>query len=186
MKFHLIRIAAIGSGVICIAAGSKHKAHQHGVAKVDIAVETKESTTATVEIESPAESIYGFEHQPKSDADKAKVEAANTKLGAEILNMVKFDSTLGCTAKTTKIEHEFEEDDKKSDAHHGKEKKHHGEHSEVHAEFAITCQKPLAGTQVSFDFSSSFSGLKTVKVQALVGGAQSGVTVKKAGASLKL
>jgi hypothetical protein len=186
MKSTLIQIAALSSSLLCIGAGSKHKAHQHGVAKIDIAIESKEATSATIEIESPAESIYGFEHEAKSDADKAKIEAANTKLGSEILNMIKFDAALGCSATTTKIDHEIEKQDKKTDAHKGKEKKHHGEHSEVHAEFAVTCQKPIAGTQLSFDFASSFSGLKTVKVQALVGGAQSGVTVKKAGTTLKL
>ena len=185
MKSTMIKFASISAAVLSIGAGSKHKAHQHGVAELDIAVETKESTIVNLELESPAEAIYGFEHRPKTDADKAKIEAANAKLGTEILNMVKFDSSLGCTAQAPKIEHEFDEDDKAS-ADKTKKHKHHGEHSEVHAEFTVTCQKPVAGSSISFDFTSSFPGLKSVKVQAVVGGTQSGVTVKKAGTSLKI
>jgi hypothetical protein len=134
-----------------------------------------------MEFESPAEAIYGFEHAPKSDADKAAVDAANAKLRAEFGKMVVFDAALGCSVEVEKIEHDVE----KSDHHHHKGKKGHGTHSDIEVDAKVTCQKPLAGTTVNFAFASVFPGLKTVKVQALSAGAQTGSTVKGTG-SIKL
>ncbi len=43
-------------------AGSKHKAHEHGAAKVDIAVESKDSVTAVIDLDSPAGQRHGVRH----------------------------------------------------------------------------------------------------------------------------
>jgi hypothetical protein len=54
----------------------QHGAHVHGSAKLDIAVEDR---TATIEIESPAESIIGFEHKARTDADQQDQEHSEVR-----------------------------------------------------------------------------------------------------------
>ena len=44
---------------IALAAGKGHAAHEHGVAIVNI---VGEGNSATIQLESPSDSIYGFEH----------------------------------------------------------------------------------------------------------------------------
>lgn len=67
-------------------------AHVHGVVKLDVAVE---ATRVLVEIDSPLDNFLGFERAPRTDAERAKVEAAVKKLrdGAALFGI---DSKAGC------------------------------------------------------------------------------------------
>ncbi len=54
-----------------------HDAHEHGVAHLNVAVEDAD---LYLEFISPAANIVGFEHSPRTDAQKATVKAAVDKL----------------------------------------------------------------------------------------------------------
>jgi hypothetical protein len=58
-----------------LAAG----AHSHGVAKLDVAVD---GPTLTLRLESPLDSLVGFERAPRNDAERAQVRAMAQALRA--------------------------------------------------------------------------------------------------------
>ena len=132
---------------------------------LNLAVENAEAISAVIEFESPADSIYGFEHEAKSQKDKDALAAGIKKLEDSIGSMIKFDAKLNCKITTTKMEPAFRDAGEK--------------HSEVRAQFAATCTAPLAGTKVTFGFTSIFPGISRLEVQALSGSKQSSAIVKK-------
>jgi hypothetical protein len=138
-----------------------HKAHEHGHAKLAIAFETTTGTPkGVVELESPSESIIGFEYAAKTPADKAKQEKALATLKARFAEMVVLPA--GCTMTPAKVEVHVE-----------------GQHSEVHAEFNAKCAGPIAGKSISFGFSKVFPKIDEVEVQLIAGSQQAELEVKK-------
>ncbi len=192
-RFKFFQILAIGLflGVGLPGEAATPGAHVHGEGEINIAVE---GTRAKVELRAPSESIYGFEHEAKTAAEKKKRAAAMEILETRMHQMVVFDPGLGCKFSKAKVVEKKEE-------HHGKEKQHtqkrdkHGhshdhkhsaEHREVHAEYDVNCQKPLAGSVVRFAVTKSFPNLEKVRVQGLSEKKQSGVEIVKDRGSLQL
>jgi len=68
-------VAGITANQTAIAAG----AHSHGVAKLDVAVD---GATITLRLESPLESLVGFERAPRNDAERGQVIAMAKALRA--------------------------------------------------------------------------------------------------------
>ncbi|MFN9891945.1 MAG: DUF2796 domain-containing protein, partial [Acidobacteriota bacterium] len=137
------RLALTGLLVLFAAAqlGSQqrgHKAHEHGHAKLNIAFETTTGApVGAIELESPADSILGFEHAAKTPADKARQEKALATLKARFGEMVILPA--GCKMTPAKVEVHVE-----------------GQHAEVHAEFNAKCAGPIAGKTISFGFAKVF------------------------------
>lgn len=164
-----------------LAAGKGHKAHEHGTASVNI---VGEANTVTIQLESPSEAIYGFEHEAKKPADIKKRDEAVEKLKANADKMFILDASLACkmteaTVNPFVTEAEAAKEDKKH-----KHKK--GTHSEVHATFKFECGKPVAGSEVKFATKAHFKSLRKLKVQTLSGETQSGSTIVNDSGSAKL
>jgi len=60
-------------------AQQQQHAHVHGQMKLDVAID---GPTVVIDMESPLDNIVGFERAPKTDAEKATVEAAVAQLRA--------------------------------------------------------------------------------------------------------
>jgi hypothetical protein len=138
----------------------QHGAHVHGTAKLNIAVEER---TATVEFESPAESIIGFEHKAKTAADQQKQTQALDLFKTKIDSMVIFEPALGCRLSPTNLD-VIQQDQ---------------EHSEVHGVFAVSCDRPLAGSKIRFGFTKAFPALQSVNVQVVAATQQIGATIQQ-------
>jgi hypothetical protein len=160
-----------GAGILALSiqmvdagtAGRKrhqHGAHVHGSAKLNIAAEGR---TATVEFESPAESIVGFEHKAKTAADQQKQAKALDLLKDRIGSMIIFEPALGCRWSPTTVDV----------VQQGQE------HSEVHGAFSVTCDGPLAGSKVRFAFAKTFPAIRTVAVQVVAATQQVGATIQQ-------
>ena len=156
------------------ASKGKHKthgAHEHGSAKLTLVVE---GNKLTAQLDVPSKSIYGFEYEPKSEKDKKKREAGGEKLKSNFEQMLVLDKSLECKFQNTKLDLHATEGGKAHDDHKSGKK---GDHSETRAEFVATCQKPLAGTKVSFAFGKVFPGIKEIKVQVISDSKQSGADI---------
>ena len=69
------------------------KAHEHGVAKLDIALA---GSGIVVLLDTPLDSIVGFERAPRSDAEKTRVVAAEARL-RDATQLFQLDTSAGCT-----------------------------------------------------------------------------------------
>src|SRR5882724_5393572 len=86
----------------CTSTWAQHspKAHDHGAAQLNIAVDGK---TAVIEFESPAQSIIGFEHAAKTPGEKKKQEAAFDVFRKQFGALVVLDPKLGCAFAVRKL-----------------------------------------------------------------------------------
>lgn len=83
----------------CIApAYAAGQAHQHGVAKLDVAVEAKQ---LTLQLESPLDNLLGFERAPRNAAERQAADAVVAQLKAAD-QLFKIDPAAGC--KLDKVE----------------------------------------------------------------------------------
>lgn len=171
-------------------------AHEHGHAKLNIAFETTTGKPAgTIELETPADSVIGFEYEAKSAADKAKRDAALTKLKAKFGEMVVLPA--GCAVTPVKVEVHAEEHDhdakpaakaaaKSAAKNAAKPAAHKEEHSEVHAEFSVKCAGPIRGKEIRFGFAKHFPKIEELDVQLLADSQQSSLEVKNDRGVLKI
>ncbi len=168
MRFAVVLVVA---GMAIFGQTRSRKAHEHGSAKVSIAFETATGAPkGMIAFEAPAESVVGFEYEAKSVADKTKVAAALRMLAARFGEMVILPAVSACkvTNKSAKVEALKEQ------------------HSEVHAEFAVACAKPLAGLEIRFGFMKVFPKIHDVEVALLAGEQQSKADVENDKGVLKI
>ncbi|MBM3382740.1 MAG: DUF2796 domain-containing protein [Betaproteobacteria bacterium] len=158
-------------------AGKGHGAHEHGVAAVNV---VGEGNAVTVQLQAPSDSIYGFEHEAKKDADIKKRDAAIEKLKSHADKIFVLDASLGCKLASSDIKPFVTDGNEKKDenAAGAKSKHKEGTHSEVHATFKFECSKPVAGSKLGFAARKHFKSLRTLKIQVLSGEKQDGATIK--------
>jgi len=87
-----------------------HAAHEHGVAQMNL---VQIEHNVELEVTSPAFNVFGFEHKPHTEQEKALV---NTRL--KTMNsgaLVLFDTDENCELKETKLKNPFADDHKDHD-----------------------------------------------------------------------
>lgn len=149
-----------------VFAAREQGSHVHGRGHVSLAFD---GAKGKIQLETPAEAIFGFEHEAKTKADKKKKDEALQKLENKISEMIVFESAAKCEIKKEIIEVNLVKG-----------------HADINAEFSVVCQQSVAGTSISFYFQKVFSSLKHVQVDVLVDEVQKSMEVKKNGESLGL
>jgi hypothetical protein len=126
----------------------KAEAHQHGIGRLDVAIE---GATVSLALEVPADDIVGFEHVAKTAADKAKVEAAKAKL-ANPLSLFELPKAAGCSLLKGEVKFAAGSTDKKDG------------HTEVTAEYVLTCHNPAEVKAIEFLYFKAFKGAEALNV----------------------
>ena len=169
--------------VITARAHQSHKAHEHGVVYLNIAVEGKK---LSIELISPAANIVGFEHHPRTVAQKEALKEARLKLmdgqtifqlplgvsGRLIESAVKTDiddhsgqvATSGDVHKTHDV-HASAEAARKDN--HRKNEHVHETHSDFTAEYHFICEKPERLSYLDVMLFSIFPAIEKIKVQII-------------------
>ena len=167
----------------CAYGKEQHRAHVHGEAKLNIAVEGK---TAEVEFEAPAMSIYGFEHEPKNPAQTKARDLAVELLKKDAAKMFAFEEGLSCKIETKKVEPLAKDEHSSTHKKKGGKSTKPDEHGELHAQFSVKCEKNLSGSTVKFGVWTLFPQVTEVHVQIIGDKSQGGGEVSKKKDSLKL
>ncbi|WP_165669049.1 DUF2796 domain-containing protein [Metapseudomonas otitidis] len=162
-------------------------AHEHGVARLNAALD---GSTLELELESPAMNLVGFEHEARSDADKAAVAKARAEL-EKPLALFALPEAAGCKVSEQKLEsplfgnapekaHEHEHEHKHEDGD-----KHDHEHSEIHAHYHLECATPakLTGLDLKGLFTR-FPATQKIQVQLIGPKGQQGAELTPAASSL--
>lgn len=163
----------------------EHGAHQHGAGEMGIAFE---GANGKIEFKSSSESIFGFEHEARTDGDKKRQQEGLSKLENKIGEIVVFDPSLNCRISKEKVEvvRESEAAAASQDAKPAKKAHRHAEHSETVGMFAVVCDKSPVGTDITFNFQKHFSRLKDVDVQVIADAVQKAAEAKKNGVKISL
>ncbi len=82
----------LGLSSLLPPAAHAGKAHEHGVARLDVAVEERRVVFA---LEMPLDNLVGFERAPRTDAERRAVDAAVAKL-KDAAALFRIDAAAGC------------------------------------------------------------------------------------------
>lgn len=196
--------AALGLAAATGMAGAHHReagAHEHGRGTLNIALEGKR---LMMELEAPGADIVGFEHEPRTDAQRAAIEKAEKQLAAP-QTLFRLPAGAGCVLKHTKVvlagddhdhghEHDAQHHDEvhekghKDHAHDGDAKAEHAndEHAAFRAEYAFDCKAPAGLTTIGFGYFKAFAGARRLDVTFIGPKGQSKFEVTRATAGINL
>lgn len=154
--------------------------HSHGHAKLGVAVD---GLKVQLDLEIPADSIFGFEHSPKTDAQRQIVRDGLEALREDAATLFALPADLGCSAARVKVESSLE--DSASDPTK-KPAKHEAEHADVDAAYTLQCTKTPAGALMKVGLFGKFQRLKEIDVQVVTESGQRAAELTPAKAELKL
>lgn len=89
----------MGMLVMRVIASAQGHAHQHGALTLDIGIE---ANTITMQIASPLDNLVGFEHAPRTNGERKRVDAALARLGAE-QQLIAIDPAAQCRLANVEI-----------------------------------------------------------------------------------
>lgn len=164
-------------------------AHEHGVARMGLAVD---GTRITMNLQLPAESVYGFEHAPQSDEERETATAALAALRTGASNLVVFPAEAGCTLEASEVDapdvdgeaadpadddHAHDEDhDHEHDDEHADDEDHDHEQGEVTLSGTFVCTQAPAGA-ASLSFAAALPEVEQVDLTVVTGFGQAAARV---------
>lgn len=136
----------------------QHGAHVHGLAGMNIAVE---GGVLEIELVAPAANIVGFEHAPRTDEQRAALDAALRRLG-EASAMFQIDRAAECRASHVEVRRES-----------GEHVDH--AHADIVAHYRFECARPQRLTGLDVRLFEHFPGNEAIQVQVLTTTGQGGM-----------
>ena len=152
--------------------------HEHGASSINIALE---GNKLEIELESPAMNIVGFEHAAKSAQDKATLASARAQL-ENPLTLFALPAAAQCVVAKVEVESPLFGNDDHDHDHHG-----HGDeaHSDIDADYELTCRKPEALDALSLaPLFKAFPGTTKIAVQLIGPNGQQGAELTAANPSI--
>ena len=134
------------------------KAHQHGVAQLDVAVEP---TRLSLVLETPLDSLLGFDRAPRSEAERAVVDQALARLRAAE-QLFRIDSAAGCTLDKVVLVAPVLG---LGPAPAGADK---GEHAELTGTFDFNCKAGGRARFVEVQLFDAFAPMKRIELQLVL------------------
>ena len=170
-------LAAKGSLAVVLAAlwvpaqAAPH-AHEHGVAKLSVAVD---GNTLTIDLDAPLDGFLGFERAPRTDAERKAATDLLARL-RDAAGLFKPDPAAGCKAGEVKIDAPVLEPGAKAK----------GEHAELEAQFSFQCAQPQALRMLDVGLFDAFKRLQRIDVQVAGAKGQAKATLKRPARSVML
>jgi hypothetical protein len=124
-------------------------AHVHGEARLEITID---GNTLAIHFESPLEGLLGFEHAPRTAAEKQAVQTMKVRLEAPD-KLFTLPPEAACTAKPPKLESPVFAD------------KAAAGHLDLDADYSWQCGKPSALRGIGSQLFVEFPRLKRIKVE---------------------
>ena len=191
MRKTVLRFSALCSMLFALPLAHAHEAHEHGAAKVTIAVD---GAQVNIGLESPLDNLLGFEHVPATPEQRKQVkEMARRMHQAETL--FQLTPAAECRLESVRLESEKLDaalldpnsplDSAQADSgkgQHGKgEKAAKEEHGDLDADFLFTCAKPEKLNSVDVLLFTAWPRMKKIEARAVTpkGQRAAGLTAKK-------
>jgi len=167
---------------------AQHSAHVHGLVRVDIAVD---GPSLTVRVEAPLDSLVGFEHRPRTAAQR-QAAAAALKQMREGTALLQPDAAAQCVLAETQVQADVlepaaaaqktGEPAPKGHGHgHAHDKKHdHGdEHADLEASYRFDCAAPASLKALDLGLFDAFKRIQRIQVQVAGPQGQSKQTLRR-------
>ncbi len=147
----------------------QHPPHEHGAANLTIAIDTN---NIEIDLESPADNIFGFEYVPSTNADKKIVKDAVDQLKAAE-SLFTLPKGAQChldqvNVSSLMLEAFHSVSSKKTDSGPKKTSEHQHVHNDVDASWYYSCKSTEQLDSITLHLFSAFSpGFKHLKVEWL-------------------
>lgn len=150
------------------ALAAEQKAHEHGRAELEVAVD---GSTLLITFESPLDNLVGFEHQPKTQAQKDAIAKMEASLQA-FDTLFKPSPAAGCKVTDTRVTPPFAAG---------------GEgHAEARVEYTLSCSDPKALDRLEVNVFDRFRGTHGVDAQTATATGQGSAKLTKSKRVLSL
>lgn len=167
------RLASALLGVLLASAAVAADKHDHGAAaghvhgqmQLELAVD---GGSVQIHIESPLDSLLGFEHLPKTPAQKqavAQLQAQMKDAGA----LFRLDAAAGCTLQRSEVESAIFEPAKAAP----------GEHMDLDLSLDYQCRQPQALKGIETTLFAQYPRLQRIDVQIAAAKGQRKLTLKR-------
>ena len=155
--------------VLCMMAGPAlaAKAHEHGVVRLSIAVDAQRITLA---LDSPLENLVGFEHSPRTDAERRVAEAALARL-RNAAKLFRIDPAAQCTLATV----DLVSAPLKLGAPTGQDRGH----GDLEGGFEFNCKDARRAGFIEVGLFAAFARLQRIEVQMVSAKGQHKVILKR-------
>ncbi|MEO1828573.1 MAG: DUF2796 domain-containing protein [Pseudomonas sp.] len=155
-------------------------AHEHGVASLNLVVDGNQ---ASLELDSPAANLVGFEYQPSTDEDRATV--ARVKAAMEQADgLFSFTPAAGCQLQQVDLDsplfaaQDHDEHDHHDDHEHAHDHSHeHGEHADIEGRFDYVCDAPEQLEALTLPLFNDYPAMQRIQVQAITASGQHGAVL---------
>ncbi|MCY7316487.1 MAG: DUF2796 domain-containing protein [Rubrivivax sp.] len=171
----LLLLMALASAAAVMA---KKGAHVHGLVKLDVAVQAK---TLTVQIQAPLDSLLGFEHRPRTAAQKQAADAVLKQMN-DGARLIRPPAAALCKAGKVTVESETLQ---ATAAAAGTGARDDG-HADLDATYEFTCEQPDKLGSIEIGLFEAFKRIQTIEVQVAGANRQSKVTLKRPDKMLRL
>jgi hypothetical protein len=171
---------ALTMGALTLGASKAalaNKAHEHGVMKLDVAIDGNRLTLA---MEAPLDNFLGFERAPRTDAERK----AATELLARLRNpnqgtaLFGLDAAARCTLRKTQVQASVLEPGAKPAAKDG--------HADVDASYEFDCAQPGELRALELGLFDAYRRIQRIEVQVVGPKSQSKVTLRRPARSVSL
>lgn len=170
MTRHVCLVACL-LGAMLLAAGSPadaHKAHQHGVVKMDVALEGNE---VSIGLEMPLDTLVGFERRPRTDAERRAAADALARI-REGGSLFRFDAAARCSLREARVEAPVLDPASGADAPAGG-------HADLDAHYVFGCEAPARLATLEVLLFDAFRRVERVQVQAVLPKAQGRAVLRR-------
>ncbi len=161
-------IALSGALLVPTALLAQGHAHVHGLVNLDVAMEAQ---TLTVALEAPLDSLLGFEHRPRTPAQRKAADDAMKRMN-DGASLVRPAAAAQCKLAKTTVESEALQSTAPAG---GKE----DEHADLDATFVFTCAQPDKLASIELGLFDAFKRIKRIEVQVAGPQGQSKQTLKR-------
>ncbi|ABM59117.1 DUF2796 domain-containing protein [Verminephrobacter eiseniae] len=168
--FRRAHCAALALSIWAAAASADEHAHTHGRLELDVAIDAR---SITLEIESPLDSFLGFEHAPRTDAQKKRVADMVARLNAAD-RLFRPDPAAECKLSRVALSSQaLGLGDAEEESEHGPEpatrKKpaagQQDEHADIDMTVVFSCAKASAARYIDIQLFNAFEGIRTIDAQ---------------------
>lgn len=162
--------------VLLVMAGSPQAragVHEHGVVKLDVAVD---GSLLTLQIEAPLDSLLGFEHRPRTEAQRQAADAVLKRI-SDGASLFQASAEALCTLSKSTIDAEVLQPRPAAKP---------GEHAELEASFEFKCARPDKLFDIDVALFDAFKRIQRINAQVIGPKGQSQRVLKRPDRLLKL
>jgi hypothetical protein len=164
-------MSVLASASAATAQTTTHRsAHQHGAAKLQVSLDGQ---ALQISFEGPADNLLGFEHAPRTDAERKTLARAEEQL-RQPLQVFGIPPAAGCQAQPARLETRLP-------AAGGGET-----HSEIEVDWRWECANPQGLTHVDVNLFRAFSRLKQLRVQLVTAQGQRAMVLRPNSTRIKI